>query len=171
MAQKQKAEADAKAKAQEEVRRKSEAEAKEKALAEEAKKKAALDAKKALEEAAKKEALAAALEQEQAEQKAAEKAAENAAQTWVSRYFGPKVEKAWLRPESKASGMSCKITVRLVPTGAVSSVQAQCSGGDAAFERSAEAAVRKASPFPMPPEAIVAKQLLGQTVTFRFNPD
>ena len=58
-----------------------------------------------------------------------------------------------------------------MPTGAVSSVQAQCTGGDAAFERSAEAAVRKASPFPMPPETLVAKQLLGQIVTFRFNPN
>ena len=66
--------------------------------------------------------------------------------------------------------MSCKIQVRLQADGRVSSVDAACSGGDAAFERSAEAAVRKAAPFPMPTDTQVAEQLLGQTVSFRFNP-
>jgi colicin import membrane protein len=55
--------------------------------------------------------------------------------------------------------------------GRASSVDAACAGGDAAFERSAEAAVRKAAPFPMPPDPAIAAQLLGQTVSFRFNPD
>jgi len=50
-------------------------------------------------------------------------------------------------------------------------VDAACAGGDASFERSAEAAVRKAAPFPMPPDPAIAAQLLGQTVSFRFNPD
>ena len=90
---------------------------------------------------------------------------------FVSRYFRPRVEQAWLKPASAASGMSCKIQVRLQPDGRVSTVEAACAGGDAAFERSAEAAVRKAAPFPMPHDHEVAAQLLGQVVTFRFSPE
>ena len=33
------------------------------------------------------------------------------------------------------------------------------------------AAVKKAAPFPMPPDTGVARELLGETVTFRFIPD
>jgi len=137
-----------------------------------AKLKAEADAKKKAEENARKEALQAAMAQEEAQRQAqAKAAAEKAAQTWVNRYFRPRVEQAWLRPPSSDAGMSCKIQVRLQADGRVSSVNASCSGGDAAFERSAEAAVRKAAPFPMPPDALVAEQLLGQVVAFRFSPE
>ena len=75
-----------------------------------------------------------------------------------------------MKPASASPGMSCKIRVRLYPDGRVSSVDADCAG-DAAFERSAEAAVWKAAPFPMPTDELVAEQLLGQPVSFRFNPN
>ena len=107
--------------------------------------------------------------QREAQQKATEANAARAAQSWVIRYFKPKVEKAWLKPASARPDMSCKIRVRLQSDGKVSSVDADCAG-DAAFERSAEAAVRKAAPFPMPKDELVARQLLGETVSFRFNP-
>ena len=141
----------------------------------EAKRKSEELQKQKAEEAQRKEALQASMAQEEAhrreEAKAVEAQAEKAAQIFVNRYFRPRVEKAWLKPASAVSGMSCKIQVRLQSDGRVSAVEAHCAGGDAAFERSAEAAVRKAAPFPMPHDEQVAAQLLGQMVTFRFSPE
>ena len=170
-----KAAAESKAKAEAEARKA--LEAKEKAAAE-ARQKAAMEAQKRqaeerarAEELARKAALAEALAKEEAQRNAQLKAAaEKSAQAWVSRYFRSRVEQAWLKPATASPGMSCKIQVRLQPDGRVSSVSASCSG-DQAFERSAEAAVRKAAPFPMPPDPLVAEQLLGQPVAFRFNPE
>ena len=110
-------------------------------------------------------------EEKRAEQaRKAERAAASAAQAWVER-FRPLVERQWRLPPSAKRGTSCTIRVQLIPGGGVTSVQASCSGGDSAFERSAEQAVRKAAPFPMPTDPLVAKQLLGQTVKFNFHPN
>lgn len=98
-------------------------------------------------------------------------AQERSAQEWVERNFRPRVERSWLRPPSAQAGKSCKITVRLAPTGMVGAVSAACSGGGAEFERSAIAAVKKAQPFPMPPDPAIAARLLGDTVSFQFKPD
>ena len=172
-------EREAKARSKKEAKLRSEAEAKarsekEAKLRAEAEIKARMEAeaKAKAEEAARKEALAASIAREEALKQAQIKAAaEKTAQAWVSRYFRPKVEQVWLKPPSAQTGMSCKIQVRLQSDGRVSTVDAVCTGGDAAFERSAEAAVRKAAPFPMPPDAVVAQQLVGQVVSFRFNPE
>ena len=56
-----------------------------------------------------------------------------------------------------------------MPGGDVTSVQVIKSSGDTAFDRSAEAAVYKASPLPMPDDPRVAQQL--RSFTFTFKPE
>ncbi|KPK40160.1 MAG: hypothetical protein AMJ69_03460 [Gammaproteobacteria bacterium SG8_47] len=62
-----------------------------------------------------------------------------------------KVRQNWLVPPSAQQGMVCVLSVRLIPSGDVVSVQILESSGDAVFDRSVENAVRKASPLPLPP--------------------
>ena len=59
----------------------------------------------------------------------------------------------WSRPLSARLGMQAKLLVELIPTGRVVSVTVVESSGDSAFDRSAEAAVRKAREFEVPGES------------------
>ncbi len=59
----------------------------------------------------------------------------------------------WSRPPSARNGMRARLLVELVPTGEVVGVTVLDSSGNAAFDRSAEAAVRKAHDFEVPAEA------------------
>jgi colicin import membrane protein len=109
-------------------------------------------------------------EQLEEENRAAmEQQAKKAASDWANMYIKPKVTRSWLRPPSAKSGLSCKIQVRLLPGGEVADAQVVSSSGDPAFDRSAEAAVRKASPLPWPPDPKVAEQL--RSFTFTFKPE
>jgi TonB family protein len=56
----------------------------------------------------------------------------------------------WSRPPSARNRMEAMLLVELVPTGDVVGVTVLESSGDAAFDRSAEAAVRKARRFEVP---------------------
>lgn len=56
----------------------------------------------------------------------------------------------WSRPVSARNGMRADLLVHLVPTGEVANVTLVRSSGDAAFDRSAEMAVRRASRFEVP---------------------
>lgn len=58
----------------------------------------------------------------------------------------------WSRPASARNRMEAELLVELVPTGDLVNVTLLRSSGDAAFDRSAEAAVRKAAPFEVPTE-------------------
>jgi len=80
-----------------------------------------------------------------------------------------KVERNWLRPPGTAEqGLRCKVKVRLGVTGSVLMVNVIQSSGNGAFDRSVEAAVRKADPLPMP----VSKHLVAQfrDLEFVFDP-
>jgi len=59
----------------------------------------------------------------------------------------------WSRPPSARNGMQARLLVELIPTGAVVGVTVVESSGNSAFDRSAEAAVRKARAFDVPREA------------------
>lgn len=59
----------------------------------------------------------------------------------------------WSRPPSARNGMQARLLVELIPTGAVVGVTVVESSGNSAFDRSAEAAVRKARAFDVPPES------------------
>ena len=58
----------------------------------------------------------------------------------------------WSRPPSARNDMEARLRVELIPTGEVISVTVISSSGNSAFDRSAEAAIRKARRFEVPGE-------------------
>ena len=58
----------------------------------------------------------------------------------------------WSRPPSARNDMEAQLRVELIPTGEVVAVTVVASSGNGAFDRSAEAAVRKARRFEVPSE-------------------
>ncbi len=64
----------------------------------------------------------------------------------------------WSRPPSARNGMRATLQVNLVPTGDVAQVVVTESSGNLAFDRSAEAAVRKAGKFEVPQESRVFEE-------------
>ncbi len=180
--QRQKTEADAKRKAAaEEQRQQAEADAKRKAAAEEQRQKAEAEAKrKAAEEARNKEDAENDLK-EQLDREAqgrAEAAAkgEQARQDQgvIERYKGmiqSKVERSWLRPMGSEHNIVCDVSVSVLSNGAVASVVVKhCTGGDAAYVRSVELAVNRASPLPLPSDPRLADQFVREAIHFNFKP-
>ncbi len=81
-----------------------------------------------------------------------------------------KVIGRWIKPVSSVKGMSCTVRVKLLPSGDVMDAVVVASSGDSVFDRSAENAVRKASPLPVPASrALFAKYF--KEFTFRFKPE
>lgn len=79
-----------------------------------------------------------------------------------------KINQNWRKPIGfDLTGFKCKIAVKLMPTGDVMDVQILQSSGSLEFDRSAEVAVRKASPFPMPEDPRVANDLRDFSFTFK----
>ena len=60
------------------------------------------------------------------------------------------VRKNWSRPPSARNGMQARFVVELIPTGELLSVALVDSSGNAAFDRSAELAIRRAKRFIVP---------------------
>jgi colicin import membrane protein len=83
-------------------------------------------------------------------------------------YIQEKVQRSWIRPPSSGSQLSCTVEVRLIPSGEVIDAQIVRSSGNAAFDRSVEAAVFKASPLPVPPDPEVMQQF--RSLRFEFKP-
>jgi len=166
LAAKQKAEAAKKRKA--ETKRKAEAEKKRK---EEAQRKAAAEKKRKQDEARRQ-----AAEKEMQARLAAEQARlatqrRSAMQRMIDEYvlyIKEKVQRSWIRPPSSGAELSCTVEVRLIPSGEVIDAQIVRSSGNAAFDRSVEAAVFKASPLPVPPDAEVMEQF--RSLKFEFKP-
>ncbi len=77
---------------------------------------------------------------------------------------------AWSRPPSARNGMSCDLRLALVPTGELVSVTLVRSSGNAAFDRSADLAVRRAAPFRVPEDPTVFDAYF-RTVTVTFSPN
>lgn len=81
-----------------------------------------------------------------------------------------KVNNSWIRPITSTQGLSCTIRVKLLSSGDVMEAQVVKSSGDAIFDRSAENAVRKASPLPVPRDpSLFASHF--RTFTFVFKPE
>jgi colicin import membrane protein len=81
-----------------------------------------------------------------------------------------KVARSWIRPVSAAEGLKCTIQVRLMSDGTVIDAVVVTSSGDDFFDRSAENAVHKASPLPVPKDKeLSAKEF--KTFKFLFDPD
>lgn len=80
-----------------------------------------------------------------------------------------KVTRNWLRPPGTAElGLKCSVRVRLGTSGSVLLVQVIKSSGDGAFDRSVEAAVRKADPLPMPGSPRLLAEF--RDIKFDFDP-
>ncbi len=81
-----------------------------------------------------------------------------------------KVNNSWIRPMTSSKGLSCTIQVKLLTSGDVMEAHVINSSGDAVFDRSAENAVRKASPLPVPKDpSLFANHF--RTFTFVFKPE
>ncbi len=76
----------------------------------------------------------------------------------------------WSRPPSARNGMQAKLLVELIPTGEVVAVTVIESSGDGLFDRSAEAAVRKAEEFEVPKETELFERYFRQ-FSLLFRPE
>ena len=165
--QKKKAEAESKRKAEQAAKQKAEAEAKRKAE-QAAKQKAEAERKRKAEEAARAKA-----ESEMQARLAAERAALEAqrVQSMLGEYIAyiaDKVERNWLRPPGSPAGLKCTVNVKLIPGGEVVSARVVQSSGDTLFDDSAEKAVLKASPLPLPTDASLFNHF--REINFNFSP-
>lgn len=79
-----------------------------------------------------------------------------------------KVIRTWLRPAGISDGLKCTLRVRLAPGGSVLAVSVIRSSGNGAFDRSAEAAVLKADPLPVPTGALFER---FRDINFEFDPN
>ena len=80
------------------------------------------------------------------------------------------VEKHWSRPPSARNGMVATLLINLVPTGDVVSVSVLTGSGDAAFDRSALAAVNKAERFTVPEDSRLFETYFRR-FQLRFEPE
>lgn len=172
---KRKAEKERKAKAAKDKAAKDKA-AKDKAAREKAARDKAAKDKAAQEKLAREQALQQQLDADlkaerqafEAEQQAEED--EQYAQSY-SAIIAQRIENYWSRPPSARKGMQCELRLQLVPTGRVISVTVIKSSGNAAFDRSAEQAVKKAEQFSelkqLPP-AVFERNF--RQFTLLFNP-
>jgi len=173
-----KAEAEKQRKAEAEKRRKAEAarkkaEAEKKRKAEEARKKAEAEKQRKAEEARRKaEAEREMRERLAVEQERLRAQRQSAMQRMIDEYglyIKEKVQRSWIRPAGSSASLSCTVNVRLIPGGEVVEVKIIRSSGNAAFDRSVEAAVFRASPLPVPSDPEVMEKF--RSITFEFNPD
>lgn len=116
-----------------------------KALAEDLKKKQEADAKAAADKAAADKA---------AREKAATDAAEQARMAGeVDKYKAMilnAIGQRWILPDNVNPSLSCQFHIRLAPDGSVMEVSLTRSSGDPILDRSAQTAIYKASPLPVP---------------------
>ena len=116
---------------------------------------------------AKQQAEAAA--KQKSEALAAQAAANAQAKQTALSAIKKKVENNWIRPLSAGSGLKCTIRVKLLSSGEVMDTMIVTSSGDSGFDSSAESAVKKASPLPIPSD----KELFNKdfrSFEFVFNP-
>jgi colicin import membrane protein len=89
------------------------------------------------------------------------------ANRWIAA-ISAKIARAWVRPASAQPGVTCKVLVRQVPGGEVSSVTVTgCNVEDQALRESVERAVYNASPLPPPPDPA----LFQSTLDITFAPE
>ena len=74
-------------------------------------------------------------------------------QTTIDKYMNlieARVYQKWRKPPAISSGLECVLKVKLIPSGEVLDIELVKSSGDPAFDKSVIAAVRAASPLPVP---------------------
>lgn len=132
---------------------------------EEQQRKAELERKRRAEEArqlqakneqALKESMAAEEKRLKAETEAAaqRRAAQQAQQSLIDKYTAAienKIYQNWVMPPSTNAGLVCVLKIRLIPSGEVIDIQVSKPSGNPVYDQSVIAAVRRASPLPLPP--------------------
>jgi colicin import membrane protein len=78
-----------------------------------------------------------------------------------------RIQQAWVPPASAVPGLKCVVQVRQVPGGQVVGVTITSCNGDAAVQRSIEAAVYRASPLPEPDNPA----LFDRNLRITFEPE
>lgn len=73
----------------------------------------------------------------------------------------------WILPENVDSKLSSQFRIRLAPDGAVLDVHLTRSSGDPVLDRSAQSAIRKASPLPVPADSVTFDLFRDITLTVR----
>lgn len=73
----------------------------------------------------------------------------------------------WILPQNAVSTMSSQFRIRLAPNGAVLEVALTRSSGDPILDRSAQAAIYKASPLPVPSDATTFNMFRDISLTVR----
>lgn len=134
----------------------------------ERKKAAKLAAKKKAERTARLKAEAEKRKKLGAERAAAEAIRQGKIISNATRIIMRKVERSWIRPPGTQDGLSATIRVNVIPGGSVKNATVVKSSGNSGFDRSAELAVRKASPLPVPSDSKIFNQF--RTFTFNFSP-
>jgi len=61
------------------------------------------------------------------------------------------IEQRWIKPASAKVGVVCVVSINLIPSGEVINVRYIKRSGNSAFDQSVFAAVKRASPLPLPP--------------------
>ena len=136
----------------------------------EARKQAEAEAEKKRKAEQQRQAEAARRQKEREAALQAQMAAEQSS-TLVDKYMAiiqQNVQRRWLQPPGSAQGLRCEVEVRLIPGGDVVAVRVVRSSGNAAFDRSVEAAVRKASPLDVPSEPALFERF--RQINFVFDP-
>lgn len=75
-------------------------------------------------------------------------------QTEIDKYMSlieARILQKWIRPPTAREGLVAEIDVRLIPTGDVIDIELSKSSGDPVYDQSVLAAVKRASPLPLPP--------------------
>lgn len=132
-------------------------------------------AKKHQEELAKQQAVAKQEAQKKAAAVAAAKKAEELANQQrmageVDKYKAlilNAIRDRWILPENVDPGLSSQFSIRLAPTGAVLDVRLTRSSGDSLLDRSAQAAIYKASPLPVPTDSTTFNMFREISLTVR----
>lgn len=108
----------------------------------------------------------------QAAQKAqaAQASADQALRDKYQRQINQRVVSKWNRPLNARNGMITILRITVLPGGEVQSVITLKSSGDAAFDASAEEAVRRSSPLPVPSDSVVFNRYF-RVITLNFNPE
>lgn len=73
----------------------------------------------------------------------------------------------WILPENVNSSLTCQFRIRLAPDGAVLDVQLTRGSGDPLLDRSAQTAIYKASPLPVPTDAETFNMFRDISLTVR----
>lgn len=80
------------------------------------------------------------------------------------------IERRWNKPPGARGGLQTELRITLLPGGEVHDVQMTRSSGDAAFDRSAENAVRLAGRLPVPADPVVFNAYF-RNFKFLFRPE